>query len=57
MDFRTARSRRRWRNSGDAGQIRLDQLFDLVERPGGFHAGIDLEWHVAAKIEQRLYRL
>jgi hypothetical protein len=57
MDFRATRSRRCWRHSGDAGQIRLDQLLDLVERPDGFHAGIDLEWHVAEKIEQGLHQL
>ena len=57
MGFNATRSRCRRRHRRDAGQIRLEQLLDLVERPGGIHAGIDLEWHLAEKIEQDLYQL
>jgi hypothetical protein len=57
MGFNATRSRCRWRHRRDAGQIRLEQLLDLVERPGGIHAGIDLEWHLAETIDQDLCQL
>lgn len=49
MDFRVNWCGGNRRDSGHVGQIRLGQLLDLVEWPGDFHAGIDLERHEAIK--------
>ena len=49
MDFRVNWCGGNRRDGGYVGQIRLGQPSDLVEWPGDFHAGVNLEWHEAVK--------